>query len=528
MSKIQKINNFLLYILIFFAGVFLSFYFFNKKLNIGMFVPSGSKIDEVFHYIDALYVDSVDREELTEIAIEEMLTSLDPHSSYANAEQNKMLEESMNGSFDGIGIQFNILNDTVRVVATIAGGPSERLGLRAGDAIMTVDTTNVAGIGITNEKIFKMLRGKKGTVVEVTVKRREVTQPITFEIIRDVIPTYTINCYYMITPEIGLIKIDHFSNTTGDEFREALADLQERGMEKMILDLRGNPGGLLNTALEVCDQLFEKDQLIVYTEGLNTTTDEYYTSFRGLFKTGALVVLIDDFSASASEIIAGAVQDHDRGWIVGRPSFGKGLVQRHLTLNDNSSIRLTTARYHTPSGRCIQRDYNKGIDEYYNNIADQYVSDSIVLDTNNKEKFTTKKGRVVYGGGGIYPDYVITDNHEKFSNDYYLLLNSSALIDFCFNYTLENKKNIQEKYPTAEAFVNNMNISNSIVDQYLNLFYAKNNETERIALTDTEIDELKMWLKALIGRNIFKENGFNPVLNKENDMVIKALEILDK
>lgn len=522
-----RLRIFFIVVISFLFGMSVALYFIPGRYQ-GLTSQQNNKLDEVVRYVNAYYVDTVNNEKLFEDAIVSMLQGLDPHSTYANAADNKAMMESLEGSFEGVGIQFSIMNDTIMVVATVSGGPSEKQGIRAGDRIVQVDGENVAGIGIQNEKVIKMLRGKKKTTVKIGVKRQGFDELYDYDVVRDVIPTYTIDISYMVDDHTGYVKINQFGATTGKEFAAALEKLKGQGMTKLILDLRGNSGGFLDAAVSVCDELLAKGEMIVYTEGLRMPTDKIYATKYGHFEKGKVVVLIDDFSASASEIVAGAVQDNDRGWIVGRRSFGKGLVQRQIDLKDNSSIRLTVARYHTPSGRCIQRQYGDGTEAYYEDFIDRYYrgemnhADSIKFDEN--QKFKTKKGRMVYGGGGIMPDYFIPLDNDSLLNAYYQVLNSSAIMQFAFNYATDHKAELKKQYPSAKAYVNNMTISNDLLKQLLN-FYTKENGQKVKNLTTESVKELKLWLKALIGRDLYQDEAFYPVINSTDQAVLKARSI---
>jgi carboxyl-terminal processing protease len=338
----SSLSRVLFAVLMFLCGMSVAFYIVKKQRT----TPSSyDKLRDLIYYIDHYYVDSVNHEFLSEDAIRGILKSLDPHSTYANAEENKAQSEQLEGAFEGIGVQFNIMNDTIMVVAALAGGPSEKAGIKAGDRIILVDNEKVAAIGITNEQVFKKLKGKKGTLVTIGILRPEVKGTLDFEIIRDVIPTHSVNSAYMINNVTGYIKIDQFGGHTIDEFIDALRKLQNKGMEKLILDLRGNTGGYLEAALKISDQLLQKDDIILSIKGLHSKSEKFYATGKGIFKEGELVVLIDEFSASSSEIVAGAVQDNDRGTIIGRRSFGKGLVQQPFNFADGSQIRLTVSRY---------------------------------------------------------------------------------------------------------------------------------------------------------------------------------------
>lgn len=523
----ERIRTFFTILISFLVGMTVAVYFLPSKQK-GLSHSQTNKLDEVIKYVNAYYVDTVNTDKLFETAINAMLQGLDPHSTYANATDNKAMMESLEGAFEGVGIQFSIMNDTIMVVSTITGGPSEKQGIRAGDRIVKVDDKVVAGVGIQNEDVMKMLRGKKKTTVKIGIMRDGFKQVYDYTVTRDVIPTYTLDIAYMIDDHTGYIKINQFGATTGKEFSEAISKLKKKGMSKMILDLRSNSGGFLDAAIQVCDEFLPKGEMIVYTEGLRVPTDKIYATRYGNFETGEVVVLIDDFSASASEIVAGAIQDNDRGIVIGRRSFGKGLVQRQIDLADKSSIRLTVARYHTPSGRCIQRQYGNGTEAYYEDFIDRYYrgemnhADSIKFDEN--QKFITKKGRTVYGGGGIMPDYFIPLDEDSTLNAFYQVLNSSAIIQFAFNYATENKATLLKQYPTANDYVQEMTISNDLLKQLLNFYIQKNGQKVQ-NINNESIKELKIWLKALIGRDVYKDEAFYPVINSNDKAILKALSI---
>lgn len=524
----SPVKNFFIIAISFLVGMAGALYFFPDK-QIGLTQAQKNKLDEVMQYVNSYYVDDVNTDKLFETAISAMLQELDPHSTYANASDNKTMMESLEGSFEGVGIQFSIMNDTIMVVSTVSGGPSEKQGIRAGDRIVTVDGKNVAGIGVQNEDVLKMLRGKKKTTVNIGIMRQNFSQVYEYTITRDVIPTYTVDVSYMIDNHTGYIKINQFGATTASEFEAAIAKLKRQGMTKMILDLRSNPGGFLDAAIKVSDQFLSKGEMIVYTEGRKVPTDKVYATRYGDFEQGKVVVLIDDFSASASEIVAGAIQDNDRGVIVGRRSFGKGLVQRQIDLSDKSSIRLTVARYHTPSGRCIQREYGEGTEAYYEDFIDRYYrgemshADSIKFDEN--QKFTTKNGRTVYGGGGIMPDYFVPLNEDSNLNAYYQVANSSAIVQFAFNYATDNKEQLLKKYPNAKTYVAQMTISNDLLKQLLNFYTSKTGQKVK-DLSHESIKELKVWLKALIGRDVYQDEAFYPVINSTDETFLKAREVI--
>lgn len=528
-SGSNRIKNLFTIAISFLVGMTVALYFVPGRKQ-GLSSMQSNKLDEVVKYINSYYVDTVNTNQLFETAITSMLQELDPHSTYANAVDNKAMMESLEGAFEGVGIQFSIMNDTIMVISTVSGGPSEKQGIRAGDRIVTVDGKNVAGIGIQNDEVMKLLRGKKKTDVTIGIMRQGFPQITDYIVTRDVIPTYTVDIAYMVDPQTGYIKINQFGATTAREFSDAIDQLKKKGMSKMILDLRSNSGGFLDAAIQICDEFLPKGEMIVYTEGLHVPTDKIYATRYGNFEKGEVVVLIDDFSASASEIVAGAIQDNDRGVVVGRRSFGKGLVQRQIDLSDKSSIRLTVARYHTPSGRCIQREYGKGTEAYYEDFIDRYYrgemshSDSIKFDEN--QKFTTKKGRTVYGGGGIMPDYFIPLDDDSTLNAYYQVLNSSAIVQFAFNYATENKERMLKQYPTAEAYVKQMTVSNDLLKQLLN-FYTQKTGLKVKDLNNDSIKELKVWLKALIGRDIYQDEAFYPVINSSDKTFLKAVELTE-
>lgn len=415
------------------------------------------KFDDVLELIDRSYVDTVNQDKLIQEAVIGMTKDLDPHSEYMTAKEFKEMNEPLKGNFDGIGVQFNILKDTIVVVSAISGGPSEKLGILAGDKIVKIEDTIVAGKKITNNDVIKKLRGTKGTKVRVSIKRRGKPDLIEYTIVRDKIPIFSVDASYMLTPEIGYIKINRFAQTTMDEFHEGLAKLQAKGMKHFVLDLRQNSGGYLNTANDLANEFLKNGDLIVYTQGINSTKKPFYANGKGKLKSGKLVVLIDEGSASASEIVSGAIQDWDRGLIIGRRSFGKGLVQNPFTLRDYSVLKLTTARYYTPSGRCIQRSYEDGKEDYYqersrrNKSGEFFNKDSIHL--KDTVKFYTSKKRVVYGGGGIIPDIftpVDTTQNSKYLTD---LFSNGIFNQFALSYIEKDRAGFASKYPDLDTYI---------------------------------------------------------------------------
>ena len=489
------------------------------------------KYQNLIALVDAFYVDSVSLEKLTEDAIIKVLAELDPHSVYISKDEVKAMNEPLQGSFSGVGIQFNILRDTLMVVATIPGGPSEKAGLRASDRIIKIDNELVAGVGMKNTDVFKKLRGDKGTKVNLAIQRKGEKELLDFLIVRDDIPIYSLDASYMINKHVGYIKLNRFAAKTADEFLEALLKLKEQKMKDLILDLRGNGGGYMTAAIKIVDQLFHKDQLIVFTDGLKSQRHDNLSTDAGAFKDGRVIVLIDEGSASASEIVSGAIQDWDRGLIVGRRSFGKGLVQRQFPLSDGSMIRLTTAHYYTPTGRCIQKPYDNGLMDYRMDIFNRYKSgeminqDSIHLADSLKYK-TLVNQRLVYGGGAIMPDVFVpidTTANFKYFN---LLARKNVLYPFVLTYMDNNRNNLKTKYPDFESF----NKTFIITDQMLKDLVAEGDKAGVEHTTEEYLavkDHLKIHLKALIARDLWDGAEYYKIVNQKNEILDKALELLD-
>jgi len=410
MSQYNKNYLFPIYLsLALVVGMFIGNFLPKNSNNITVSKKNPSEIHEALQLINQFYLDTVNNKVLIKDAIKGMLESLDPHSTYETAEENRKFLEEMNNAFEGIGVQFHIQNDTLLVVTPTTGGPSEKVGVRAGDRIIKVDSLKITNIGLKNEDVFRMLRGKKGSKVALEIYRPKTKKTYHFNIVRDVIPTYSVIAAYMINSNTGYIRLDQFTATTADEMTNALQKLKKEGMTALVLDLRSNSGGYLDAGIKVADEFLKKGEKIVYTEGLNTSRKDFYATAYGNFETGKLAVLIDEFSASAAEIVAGAIQDNDRGTVIGRRSFGKGLVQQQFPLQSGSVIKLTVSRYHTPSGRCIQRPYDNGTQKYYNELVERILDgekdDNLQLDS--ALKYQTVKGRTVYGGGGITPDIYV-------------------------------------------------------------------------------------------------------------------------
>lgn len=417
-----------------------------------------NKINQTLLYIDRFYVEEIDRDKIMDKGIESMLHELDPHSVYIPAKDVKKSTEALYGNFEGSGIAFQIMKDTINVVDVTKGGPSETVGILAGDKIIRIDDKPAVGDSITNSWVFKKLRGKKGTHVKIEVIRNN-KNVIEFDVIRDKIPIKSVDTYFMINKNTGYIALIRFSATSAEEVRTAINELKEQGMENLIFDLRGNGGGFMNAAVDICDEFLPKDKLIVYTEGLNQSNEYLKSTEKGSFESGRLVILIDENSASSSEIVSGAIQDHDRGIIIGRRSFGKGLVQRMFPLNDGGQLRITTSRYHTPSGRCIQKPYNDGLEAYYNDIMNRYNNKELIdpdsIRVPDSLKYFTTKKRVVYGGGGIMPDIFVPIDTTR-ASDYYIEIRGKGLINnFTLEYVNKNREELLKKYPTFEEFDKN-------------------------------------------------------------------------
>jgi carboxyl-terminal processing protease len=488
------------------------------------------KINDIINYIQQDYVDSISREDLVDDAIGGVLENLDPHSQYIPAEDFNEVNDDLEGNFEGIGIQFRIEKDTITVIHTITGGPSEKVGLMAGDRIVLIDDSLVAGIGITNREAIKMLKGKRGTKVTVGIHRRKVIELIPFTITRDVIPTYSVDIAYMVDSVTGYIKLSKFSATTYDEFIRAMSTLSAAGMKGLILDLRGNYGGYLQAAISISDEFLSDGQLIVYTEGNSRPNRYAYASKRGAFEVNPLVILIDEGSASASEIVAGAVQDNDRGTIVGRRSFGKALVQEQLSFPDGSALRLTVARYHTPTGRNIQRPYDNGAEEYYHELFERYTNGELEyadsISFNDSLKYVTPKGKIVYGGGGIMPDVFVPVKRDE--NDVYLnrLLQNSTIYQFAFDYADMNRQELSQ-YSTPQEFISGFEVSDKLFKELV-----ARAKKDKIKGNSREIrkseEKIRTLLKAYIGRNLLDDPAFYPVYHHIDETFRKGYEVISQ
>jgi len=489
---------------------------------------SQNKLDELLNYVLREYVDTLNRDSLTDKTIETLLGNLDPHSAYIPAADLQATNEPLNGNFEGIGVEFNLLRDTIYVVTAIPGGPSEKAGIKSGDKIIFVDGKKVAGIGITNEMVFKNLKGKGGTIVNIGLLRFGTSKIEYFKITRGKIPIYSIDASYMMDSITGFVKISRFASTTFIEFESALAKLDKLGMKQLILDLRGNPGGYLDAAIDICDEFLPKGKMIVYTQGKNRPRQNSMATEQGRFEQQKLVILIDENSASASEIVAGAIQDNDRGTIIGRRSFGKGLVQEQNEFKDGSAIRLTIARYYTPSGRSIQKPYTNGnIEDYYNEEMERYDSGELVnadsVKLNKKLKYTTPAGKIVYGGGGIMPDYFIPIDTTKLSRYISELLYKNIINDFALEYVNKNRANL--KYASAKEFNQRFVVSAPLVNE-LKAYANKNNIKTKANDFEKGLDVLSNQLKAYIAKDIFNQEAWFFVKNSHDDACKRALLLL--
>ncbi len=578
-------RNLLIYLI--FACVFLAFT--SLKAQDSDPKKTDQKINYALQLFRFAYVDKVDEPKLVQDAIVQMLKDLDPHSVYISKEELDKMNEPLVGNFDGIGVQFQILKDTIYVVDVVTGGPSEKVGIMAGDKIVAIDDKAATGDSISTNFVFGKLRGKKGTVVKVSILRKNKNKVLDFSITRDKIPLTSIDAIFMATPEVGYIRLDRFSRTSMDEFRKALADLKLQGMKDLIFDLRGNSGGYMDIAIDLADEFLNADKLIVYTEGTSSPKQEYKSTAKGGFEKGKLVVMIDEGSASASEIVSGAIQDWDRGLVVGRRSFGKGLVQRPFDLPDGSVIRLTTARYHTPSGRCIQKSYSDGLDDYYSDYMKRYTSGELLsadkIKFPDSLKYQTNNKRTVYGGGGITPDIFIPIDTSRI-NDYFIdIRRKNVLNDFTMDFIDKNREELLKKYPDFKKFQSDFVMDknfmaqfekaaekagvkkNSINQEKINLMlnqymqkvksdttltakynnytdlaaylsadfenfkkeisnYAKTEDATNVKASDNSDKFMIYQLKAMIARNLYDVNSYYQVIKDVDDAFLKAVEMI--
>lgn len=488
------------------------------------------KLEVAFNIITSQYVDDLNQDETVEDAINGMLKQLDPHSVYIPAKRVDEENQKLASEFEGIGIQFNILNDTIMVVSPIAGGPSEKLGILSGDKIITIDGEAVAGVGMDNDGVRERLLGKKGTEVAVEIKRPGVKELLDFTIVRDKIPLYSVDATYMVTPETGYIKVNRFAASTADEFRKSLKELKKAGMQNLILDLTGNGGGYLYAAFEMADEFLQWGRMIVYTEGESSPKRELRASSRGNFEEGKLVVLVDEGSASASEIVTGAVQDWDRGLVIGRRTFGKGLVQKPYRLPDNSEIRLTIARYYTPTGRSIQKSYDEGREDYYKEIRARFEHGEMTnmdsIDVPDSLKFYTPNQRIVYGGGGVLPDLFIPLDTMPNTSFMRNLSRKGLLAQFALNYTDKHRRDLEKAYPTIKGFKGKFE-STEVMAAFLEFATEKGVIPEEEGDLERSERLIEFQLKGLIARNLFDVGAYYEVFNDYRRDYQKALEVLE-
>ncbi|MCL1938126.1 MAG: S41 family peptidase [Candidatus Azobacteroides sp.] len=533
---------------------------------------STRKMNMALTAIENLYVDTINQSKLVEDAIVALLEKLDPHSDYMTPEEVKEMNEPLKGNFEGIGIQFNMLTDTLYIVQVIPGSPSEKVGIMAGDRIITVNDSLIAGVSMKTTDIMARLRGPKGSTVNVKIKRGGQSELIPFKIIRDKIPIYSLDASYMIDKETGYIKLNRFSATTYEEFKVALKELQMQGLENLILDLQDNGGGYLTSAIDIANEFLKRGELIVYTEGAHQKRDDAYASTNGSFKKGKVIVLVNESTASASEIVSGALQDWDRAVIVGRRSFGKGLVQRPVFFPDGSMMRLTTARYYTPTGRSIQKPYENGKQDVYNmdlitryNRGEMLSADSIHFPDSLKYS-TLENRRIVYGGGGIMPDYFVPIDTTRFTDIHRSLIASGVINKFVMSYVEKNRSSLQNQYKNFQEYKRDFEVKDFMLKDLLDMFkkedfemirrYSfeelaedgttenatdnapakKDNQSKRTSATLTADDLkqmeqskplIKLQIKALIARDVWNTNEYFQIINDDNEALKKAIDIIE-
>lgn len=490
-----------------------------------------SKLRYANKIIERYYVDTVDTDHVTEEAIIAMLKTLDPHSQYSNAEETRELTEPLQGNFSGIGIQFSMLNDTIYVIQPVASGPCERVGIVAGDRIIAANDTILSGVNKKNSDVMKVLRGPKGTKVKLQIKRRGESELIDFIVTRDDIPISSIDASYIAESDIGYIKLSRFAENSAEEVYDAVSKLKKKGMKDLIIDLEYNGGGYLNAATELAEMLLNRGDLIVYTKGNKVPDAKYHAAGRNKLTEGKVVIMVNQYSASASEILSGAVQDHDRGVIVGRRTFGKGLVQRPFPFPDGSMIRLTVARYYTPSGRCIQKPYKAGDTEDYDmDILNRYNSgelsnaDSVHVD--NSERFETLKShRIVYGGGGIMPDLFVpidTTGMNNYSRD---ILAQGIYNSFCTNYIDDHRKELKKNFKTEDKYIRDFNVDDKLLSEFRSFAKAKGIECDQHAFDQVK-PTIATIIKAYIGRDLFTQSTYYRIANNLNNIYEEALRII--
>lgn len=509
------------------VGIFMGSHFTtNKPVD-----ENDRKLNAILNLIAQEYVDTTNLHDLIEMSIPKILSNLDPHTSYFTVEEQKAAADDLNGSFSGIGISFMLINDTIGVVEVIPGGPSEKIGIMAGDRIVTIDDSTATGEKMTNGAVIKRLRGPKGSKVKLGIQRQNSKRLLTFTVTRGDIPVNTVDAYYMIDNITGYIRINQFGRHTYDEFITAMASLQEEGAERYLIDLRGNGGGFMEMAVLMVNEFLPADQPIVFTRGRYKRDDsEVWSDGNGSFQDAQVAVLIDEFSASASEIFSGALQDNDRGLIVGCRSFGKGLVQKEFVLLDSSALRLTTARYYTPSGRCIQKDYKLGALDYEKELFDRYMNgelysrDSMKVD--KSQVFTTLYGRTVYGGGGIVPDIFVARDTAGITSYYIDVANANLLQRFAFNYCNKNRTALN-KLDDYKQLSNILPGDEELLKEFAN-FAAQNGVAPRWYYINRSRRLLVAHIKAFIARDIIGNQGFYPIFNSTDNTIQEALKAMNR
>ncbi len=501
------------------------------RINMGADSPL-RKLQIAEMAINNLYVDSVDEQKLVEDGIRGMIEKLDPHSSYLTAKEVKEANEPLQGNFEGIGVQFNMVEDTLLVIQPVSGGPSEKMGIVAGDRIVSVNDTAIAGVKMAKEEIMRRLRGPKGTKVDLGVVRRGIADTLSFIITRDKIPVKSVDATYMIRPEVGYIRIGSFGATTHDEVCESLKRLKKQGMQSLILDLQENGGGYLQAAVKIANEFLQDNDLIVYTKGRRTNRFEYKADGGGIFTKGKIIVLVDSYTASAAEIVSGAIQDHDRGIVVGRRTFGKGLVQRPIDMPDGSMLRLTIAHYYTPSGRCIQKPYEKGKGvDYAMDVVNRLKSGELmsadsVHFVDSLKYYTLKEHRVVYGGGGIMPDEFVPLDTLRYTKYHRQLAAKTIIITSNLRYVDDHRQQLKKQYTTFDEFRQNFEVPQSLVDHII----AEGEKQKIKPKDDAELQKtlpfLRTQLKALIARDLWDMDEYYAIINDLNDIVKRALELI--
>lgn len=527
-SKQNKIFLPVVFAVILAAGIFLGNRLGkNPRYNYAFLNNKQDNLSSVINYIESRYVDTVNRKTLEESAIPAILEGLDPHSVYIPAIEMQSVNEDMQGNFEGIGVVFNMLTDTAIIIDVISGGPSDKVGILAGDRIIRVNDSLIAGQNLESDQVVKMLKGQRGTKVKVSISREGITDLINFDIIRDKIPLYSVDVAFMINQEIGYIKINRFAQTTFEEFINGVRKLKEQKLKKLIVDLRGNTGGYINAAANIADQFLSEGKMIVYTQGKASPKSEIYSTASGICEDIEVVILQDEWSASASEILAGAIQDNDRGKIIGRRSFGKGLVQEEYPLSDGGVIRLTIARYYTPTGRSIQKPYTKDREDYFNDLNKRFEhgefeqADSIHFA--DSLKFKTPAGNIVYGGGGIMPDIFVPIDTSGFTKYFAMVVNKRLTYDFAFDYADKNRGELK-KYKSAQE-LNNYLESQKIFEQFV-AYAGRNGVTKDVKGLDISKKIINTQIKAYIARNIIDNEGFYPIIMDIDNAIVKAVDYL--